>query len=220
MFRFQSYLVAAIITAMVLTYQKFNLLDPEEFKRRNLPRILYPTYILIATVLSAIGGICIYRTRGWVHAITLVKQHDQVFLKVTERSVIPFKKTSFLARPYKLSLYSRFVEASGLPGDNSRLSAERTSVATSLFTIVGRFFSQLWSATRLLVSNDGAMTIEINEEEAMESKTALGFSLDVTGSFEVQTARDGRKDPVLWELASLKDDASEVRSPFALFRRR
>ncbi|KAJ9662640.1 hypothetical protein H2198_001312 [Neophaeococcomyces mojaviensis] len=218
-FRFQSYLIAAIITMMVLTYQKYNLLDPEEFTRRGLSKILYPAYLLIATVLGCLGGICIYRTRGLVHAINLVQQHGQVFLKITERSVIPFRKTSFLVRPYNLYLHRKFVEASSLPEYAFNPPAGQTTVISAVFNAFTRFFAQLWSATRLLVSSDGTMTIEINEDEAEKKKTALGFQLDVTGNFELHTNRDGQQDPVLWELGTFKDDTNGLRSPFSLFKR-
>lgn len=214
-FRLQNWLLSAVCIGGVLTYQKVGLLDLEEYQKRRQSRIIYFLYMIIAGFLCGIAGFLVYRTRGHVHAISLVERSNQIYLNVTTRSAVPFLKGNVLAKPENLVIRNSLVLPQGMPQVAPKNTGGQPSVMKTVLKSTGGIGEAFVSATRLFFTNEGMIDLEILEQQATKEETSSAYSLDVTGGWEVK--KDGG-DPVLFDIARVEERPAKL-GLFSLFMR-
>lgn len=204
-FRFQNFILAAVLVGAVLTYQKFGLLDLEEFKRRGMPRIIYFLYMVIAAFMCGIAGILLYRTRNHVHAISLVERSNQIFLNITTRGLIPFAKSDVLALPENLVLRSKLVAPQSMPESGATGAPEQSSVTKAALNAPRRFLKDFTAASHCFFTNEGLIGLDILEpdagKDAKNDDTGSAYKLDISGEWQVR--KDGDL-PVLFDIARVE----------------
>jgi len=212
-YRIQCYSLGLLCFAAIYLNLDRELMDTENLKRRGIPSFVAGFYLAAGVFLIGAGNWAIYRARGQVQTVKLVKQLDHIFLEVTATTRIPFRSHRVLVRPYDMLVDPAVVRLNRVPHwmrarklDESSPSATTASVLQNTAKAFSRFFFHIFSAARQFFQREGIVTINLLQPKAEANTTPTweSLELDLGGEYLIYTAPNKPDVEILFDLTTFK----------------
>lgn len=197
------------VSALGITYFfSSGLLDLKTYEEmgHDHPIAVPIAFAVVSLFLGAAAAWSLLRTWNHIHSIKLVKQSGNVLLQVNVRSGIPFLKRSLIIPPQQILVDSNFIATYNMPSllvprapSETSPSAFTAGIIRETMKNISRFFYAIFDGARIFFSQEGVLTVEIQQEKKGVESTERYF-MDA-GALYLQE----HDKIVLWDLVDTKD---------------